>query len=236
MRSSLRALSFDPDRVRALRELVQRNYPDTRIRLRSSTNCEDLAEFNGAGLYESKGFNTDDDDSELFEDILEVYASLWTPHAFAEREFFGIDHELAGMAVLIHQAFPDEYANGVVLTIPRESDFSILINSQPGDNAVTNPESGQVPESLYFDQSASRQFDVRSESNIGPVFTPSGMASLLFELQAVSVRIHELLVDDLPPSDRRNFGADIEFKLMDGAGGVALYVKQARLSGVVLPE
>jgi hypothetical protein len=62
------------------------------------------------------------------------------------------------------------------------------------------------------------------------------MASLLFELQAVSIRIHDMLVEDLPPSDRRDFGADIEFKLTDDEDGVALYVKQARLSGAVLPE
>ncbi len=236
MRDALNAHAIDPARQQELRELISTHYPDTRIRLRSSTNCEDLPEFNGAGLYESKGFNTDDDESELWDDLLEVYASLWTPHAFAEREFYGIDHRLAGMGVLINEAFPDEFANGVVLTIPGERDFSILINSQPGEDAVTNPEPGQVPESILFEASGSDRFEVQSESSIGPVFSASGMETLLIELKTVSVRIHEMLTRDIPEVDRPAFGVDIEFKLEREGAGLALYVKQGRLLGTALPD
>jgi hypothetical protein len=236
MRDALESVAVDPARMRALRELVATRYPDTRIRLRSSTNCEDLPEFNGAGLYESKGFNTGDDDSELFDDLLEVYASLWTPHAFAEREFYGIDHRLAGMGVLINEAFPDEHANGVVLTIPADDNFSILINSQPGESAVTNPEPGQVPESILFEASGSDRFRLESESTIGPVFTAPGMEALLIELKAVSIGIHEMMRSTVADSDRRDFGVDIEFKLEREGDGLALYVKQARLLGTALPD
>ena len=236
MRDALSDRTIDPARQQELRELIATHYPDTRIRLRSSTNCEDLAEFNGAGLYESKGFNTDDDESELWDDLLEVYASLWTPHAFAEREFYGIDHRLAGMGVLINEAFPDEYANGVVLTIPGANDFSILINSQPGEAAVTNPEPGQVPESILFEASGSDRFQLQIESSIGPVFIVSGMEELLGELKTVSVRIHEILTRNISESSRRGFGVDIEFKLEREGADLALYVKQGRLLGTALPD
>lgn len=236
MRDALNAHAIDPARQQELRELIATHYPDTRIRLRSSTNCEDLPEFNGAGLYESKGFNTDDDESELWDDLLEVYASLWTPHAFAEREFYGIDHRLAGMGVLINEAFPDEHANGVVLTIPGDNDFSILINSQPGEAAVTNPEPGQVPESILFEASGSDRFQLQTESSIGPVFTTSDMEALLIELKTVSVRIHGMLTRDIPETDRPGFGVDIEFKLEREGAGLALYVKQGRLLGTALPD
>ena len=236
MRDALGAHAIDPARQQELRELIATHYPDTRIRLRSSTNCEDLPEFNGAGLYESKGFNTADDEAELWDDLLEVYASLWTPHAFAEREFYGIDHRLAGMGVLINEAFPDEHANGVVLTIPGKNDFSILINSQPGEAAVTNPEPGQVPESILFAASGSDRLQVQTESSIGPVFTTSGMQALLLELKTVSVRIHEILTSDIPETDRPEFGVDIEFKLEREGADLALYVKQGRLLGTTLPD
>jgi len=236
MRDALNAHAIDPARQQELRELIATHYPDTRIRLRSSTNCEDLPEFNGAGLYESKGFNTNDDESELWDDLLEVYASLWTPHAFAEREFYGIDHRLAGMGVLINEAFPDEHANGVVLTIPGADDFSVLINSQPGEAAVTNPEPGQVPESILFEASASDRFEVQTESSIGPVFTVAGMETLLIELKTVSVRIHEILTRDIPAADRPGYGVDIEFKLEREGARLALYVKQGRLLGTALPD
>jgi hypothetical protein len=236
MQARIRAQVVAPARKQALQEMLQQNYPGTRIRLRSSTNCEDLPEFNGAGLYESKGFNTDDDDAELYEDLLDVYASLWTPHAFAEREFYAIDHRLAGMAVLIHEAFPDEYANGVVLTIPAEGGFSVLINSQPGEHAVTNPEPGQVPESLLFASAESDRFQIQSESSIGPVFTASGMQALLLELKTVSMQIHQLLISSLPAAARQEFGVDIEFKLEQEGETVSLYVKQSRLLGMALPD
>ena len=236
MREALRSVSIAPEKQAALLALMENHYPDTRIRLRSSTNCEDLPEFNGAGLYESKGYNTYDDQSELFEDLLEVYASLWTPHAYAEREFYGIDQRRAGMAVLIHEAFPDEYANGVVLTIPGDDSFSILINSQPGESAVTNPEPGQVPESILFDDAATDDYLLRSASSIGPVFAPTAMRAPLFELKAVSIGIHDLLRRGLPEANRSTFGVDIEFKLVEEDGRISVFVKQGRLLGMALPN
>ena len=76
------------DTIHSLRVLLTQRYPRSRIRLRSSTNCEDLPRFNGAGLYESKGFNSMQNNARLARQLLEVYASLWSYEAFMEREHF----------------------------------------------------------------------------------------------------------------------------------------------------
>jgi hypothetical protein len=49
----------------SIRKVLEKYPAKTKIRLRSSTNNEDLPEFNGAGLYESKGFNSKDNDDKL---------------------------------------------------------------------------------------------------------------------------------------------------------------------------
>src|SRR5205085_1471408 len=69
--------------------------------VRSSSNAEDLPNFNGAGLYTTvpnvKG------DKELIEAIKTVWASLWNFEAYEARERTGIDHSKAFMAVLIQE-------------------------------------------------------------------------------------------------------------------------------------
>lgn len=240
IRKLIRSKSIEKNQLDALKTIIESQYPNTRIRLRSSTNCEDLAKFNGAGLYLSKGFNTNEHDSILERKLLQVFASLWTPHAFAEREFYGIDHKKAAMAVLIHEAFPNEYANGVSLTIPNEDDYLILVNSQIGENSVTNPEHGDVPESILIlhDLGYGVKVDttVQSQSSIGPVFQADSVAYILEELVVITKKVHTLMKKKAPNTDDKAFGVDIEFKLMREKDGIKLYIKQARLLGMALPD
>ena len=69
-------------------------YPEGQsLRYRSSTNNEDLAGFNGAGLYDSKTQDPDETVEDGIDKSLKgVFASLWTFRAFTEREFHRIDH------------------------------------------------------------------------------------------------------------------------------------------------
>lgn len=236
IRERIRSAEVNPELLAQINHLIEDTYHRQRIRLRSSTNCEDLPSFNGAGLYVSKGFNADQGDKKLAKKILQVYASLWSELAFEEREFYLIDHEKAGMAILINQAYSDEYANGVSLTLPENGKLSLYVNSQFGENSVTNPENGQIPESLLFKSAKSEAYTVKSTSNIQDVFLQEPLKPQLLKLHQLSYEMHELIAKNVKGEVKVEYGTDIEFKIMKEGERYRLYIKQARLLRSVLPE
>ncbi len=152
----------DPLLVKSLAQRVEDVFGTVKkaIRCRSSSNAEDLLEFNGAGLYSSTGAcaadDLDDDrlgpsacdpgqegERGLARGLKRVWASLWNFRAYEEREYYQIPHLNTKMAVLISEAFPDELANGVAFTgnPALRGDRRFLVNAQLGDNEVvfTNP-------------------------------------------------------------------------------------------------
>jgi hypothetical protein len=211
-------------------------YKGKKVRLRSSTNCEDLAEFNGAGLYVSKGFWEGSERAIIQKKILEVYASLWLTRAFEERDFFGIEHRNAAMGILINEAFPDEYANGVALTLPNdEGTPTIHVNTQYGELSVTNPEGAEIPEVIYFRHLDSKWYVTESKSSVHNIFVDNpALTPLVRQLQKACVKIDVLLRKKI--TDPENYGVDVEFKIMKEGTTFKLYIKQARLLNVVLPE
>lgn len=236
IRKAIRDTPLDPALLASLRELVEREHPGRRIRLRSSTNNEDLPRFNGAGLYTSKGYDVGDPVDELESDLKKVFASLWSSHAFAERAFYGVDHRAVGMAVLIHEAFPDEAANAVVLTVPREGGVDVVVNANPGSASVTNPEPGVAPERLRV-ALAGGEPTVEGRSSIGPVFAGGFAEALLPRLLEDTAKIHALLTErQRSRGDTAAYGVDIEIKVVHTPGGLALFVKQARLLAATAPE
>ena len=140
-----------------------------RIRLRSSTNSEDLEGFTGAGLYNSDGVNIFEKrdaggynnvpkswkkiEKDLVETTRFVYSSVWNDRAFEEREWFGINgekHFQVKVGVLMHRGYPakgfdgkpGELANGVAISQDVFDDtrsYHTFINGQHFDLAVTNP-------------------------------------------------------------------------------------------------
>jgi hypothetical protein len=236
IRNQIAAASLDEQIFRELDIICKQYYKGKKVRLRSSTNCEDLAEFNGAGLYVSKGFWEGSERAIIQKKILEVYASLWLVRAFEERDFFGINHKKAAMGILINEAFPDEYANGVALTLPNpKGTSSIHINTQYGELSVTNPEGAEVPEVLYFRQFDSKWYVTESKSSVQNIFVDNPkLTPVVRQLQKACVRIDALLRNKI--SEPENYGVDVEFKIMKEGTVFKLYIKQARLLNVMLPE
>ena len=88
-------------------------FPAKGVFARSSTNSEDLPNFNGAGLYTSMpNLRTDD---QLIEGIKTVWASVWNFEAYEARERAGIEHSKIYMAVLIQEGINSE-SSGVMIT------------------------------------------------------------------------------------------------------------------------
>jgi len=140
-----------------------------KIRLRSSTNMEDMQGFSGAGLYNSAGVWLYDKvagirlsrapskwkkiKKRLMKKIPFVYSSVWNDRAFEEREWYSVNgkkHLDIKMGIAIHRGFPfkeldqstGEIANGVAITTDLNDPQAfekVYLNSQHYDLAVTNP-------------------------------------------------------------------------------------------------
>jgi len=188
--------------------------PTTRLRLRSSTNAEDLPEFSGAGLYDSYGAAATGDDL-VSDEIRKVWASVWNWRAFEERAFWGIDQRAVRMGVGVHPGYPDEQANGVMLTVnvadPTVAGF--YVNVQKGEMSVTNPADGAVPEVFSIVeapgggvQTIRQRFSSLSPN--APLMTEAEVAALF--AAAGEVQRH---FAPLYGADPEGFALDLEFKL-----------------------
>ena len=120
-----------------------------KVKIRSSTNSEDLPNFSGAGLYDSYGAY-ESGDRAASKVVTKLFASVWNFRAFEERAFWNIDHQAVRMGCAINQAFTDELANGVLITenIADPTVAGMYVNVQQGEESVTNPTNGALPEVL----------------------------------------------------------------------------------------
>ena len=109
-------------RTEVLRRL-HAEFPGKGVFARSSTNSEDLPNFNGAGLYTSMpNLRTDD---QLIEGIKTVWASVWNFEAYEARERAGIDHSKIYMAVLVQEGINSESSGVMITTDPFNRDSKI---------------------------------------------------------------------------------------------------------------
>lgn len=206
-------------------------FPEGRaIRLRSSTNNEDLPGFSGAGLYDS--FTHHPDEGHISKSVKQVYASLWNFRAYEERAFFRIDHMAAAMGVLVHPNYAGERANGVAVTEdivyqtggdgrPR----MYYVNTQIGEDMVTNPEGESIPEELLLSTRGARDDRFIRSSNRtadgGAILNDEHRNELRAYLRTLQGRFRDLY----EVSANERFAMEIEFKITsDGR----LAVKQAR--------
>ena len=80
--------------------------------------------------------------------LTRVWASLWNPEAYDEREWYGLDQRLVAMAVLVDPRIQQELANIVAFsgnpTTPADDRY--LVNAQAGELAVVSANPGVYPE------------------------------------------------------------------------------------------
>ena len=196
------------------------------LRYRSSTNNEDLPNFNGAGLYDSKTQHPEETEEDgISKSLKQVYASLWNFRAFIERDFHRIDHLTAAMGVLVHPNYSDELVNGVAVSGDPVYGFGehYYVNSQVGEDLVTNPEAHSVPEETLLNQDGG--YRVVALSNQTPpgqlLMTDDQMRQLRQYLDAIHDRFAELY----NPAPGQAFAMEIEFKITSDN---ILAIKQAR--------
>ena len=206
---------------------LQKSFPeDTSIRCRSSTNNEDLPNFSGAGLYDS--FTHHPDEGHLSKSIKQVFASLWNFRAFEAREFYRIDHFATAMGVLLHPNFAGELANGVAVTddILYQTEGTYYLNTQVGEDLVTNPDTQSIPEDILLDRSDVRDYRVVTTSNRVTdgkrILTDGYLRELRTYLGVIHSRFRGLYQSG---GGNREFAMEIEFKITDNG---ELSIKQAR--------
>ena len=201
----------------ALDAKVRNLYGEAGVRLRSSTNSEDLSDFNGAGLYKSVKATAREKDLPS-DEIRKVWASVWSFKVFEERALWNIDHMSVQMAVAVHEAFPDEVANGVIITqnIADYSVAGIYANIQVGETSITNPEGGELPEIISIIESPAPQRGVQTvllqHSSLSPdslILTDGEIYPLYRFVQKIQNRFASLY-DKNPDA----LALDIEFKVM----------------------
>ena len=210
--------------------VVQRSFPEgVSIRCRSSTNNEDLPGFSGAGLYDS--FTHNPDEGHLSKSIQQVFASLWNFRAFDEREFYRIDHKLAAMGVLLHPNFKREKANGVAVTEDilyetQGTQGNYYLNTQIGEDLVTNPNELSTPEEILLGWYAKDGHTVVRQSNQAPtgktLLEETHLRELRNHLKEIHNRFAELYGRE---REDRNFAMEIEYKVTESG---KLVIKQAR--------
>lgn len=199
----------------------------TSVRCRSSTNNEDLPGFSGAGLYDSKTQHPDE--GHISKSVKQIYASMWNLRAFEEREFHRVDHFKAAMGVLCHPNYSDEKVNGVgVSTDPLyQTDQTFYLNSQMGEDLVTNPNNASIAEEVLIEQASAgaADFTVIQRSNMIPTDSMLMGDNFLREIRDYLTVIHNEFAKLYNAEDNPTFAMDIEYKITTEN---QLSIKQAR--------
>ncbi len=206
---------------------MHETFPEgTSLRYRSSTNNEDLPGFSGAGLYDSKTQDPEEtEDDGIDKSIKGVWVSLWNFRAFVERDFHRIDHTKAAMGVLVHPNYSGELVNGVAVSFDPVSgrDGTYYVNSQIGEDLVTNPEAHSVPEEVLLYPDGTRRILALSNQILrGQLLMTKDQ---LRQLRRHLATIHERFGELYGIEDDEQFAMEIEFKITSDN---VLAIKQAR--------
>jgi pyruvate,water dikinase len=189
-------------------------FGDGKVKLRSSTNVEDLADFNGAGLYESYPATASGTERASLV-VRRVWSSAWSFGAFEERAWWNVDQSRVAMGVAVNPAISDERAYGVVITggVAPCSSGQSYVNVQLGEVSVTNPSAGAIAEAYCTVASTSGETQARilAYSTLSPDLALLSQSEVQ-ALQALTAQIvlHFAPLYGTAPAQTH---LDLEFKL-----------------------
>jgi len=238
LRDDMKAAPVDSAFEQMLKNKLDTDFPGLRMKLRSSTNCEDLNGFTGAGLYQSAVYDPADPEKPLLKAVRKVWASVWLFRAFEEREYRSISHNEVGMAVLVNLSFPAEESNGVAITANIFDSEGLepghYVNVQLGDTSVVLPPEGTTSDQfVYYYDMPGQPIVYLAHSNMVPegqtVLTRAQVETLSQALSA----IHNFFNPIYGPNTKEHFfGMDVEFKFDQDpekpGSDIQLFIKQAR--------
>jgi hypothetical protein len=238
LRAAMLTKPLDPTLDSMLQAKFAAEYPGMKMRFRTSTNSEDLEGFPCAGCYESHTgdpakWNTIQDAIRL------AFASTWLYRTVEERNYYGVDHKSVTMALLVHEFFADEEANGVAVTNnPFDAtgvDPAFYINVQQGGDAeVVHPPKGvQSDQMLYYFGSPNQPISYLAHSNLIPTGTTVLTKYQIYTLGTALAAIHDRFSEAYGPASGNNawYAMDVEFKFDNEyapAELAKLFIKQAR--------
>jgi pyruvate, water dikinase len=230
LRSLFCLLPVAPAFASSLDSRVTTLFGAAKVRLRSSSNAEDLPGFSGAGLYTSVSANKPGEPASAR--ICEVWGSAWNWGAVEERAFWNVDQEATRMAVAVETSYPDEAANGVLITqnIADPMSRGMYVNVQLGETSVTNPSNGETPEVLSIIAAPdSIQVARQRFSSMSP-FTAILSDDEVFALYQAAAKVQShfapLYCMGDPKCDADTYALDLEFKFVGPSRD--LVVKQVR--------
>lgn len=229
-----------------------------KIKLRSSTNSEDLPNFNGAGLYSSESYkpvNKEGKEKKLAKKIeslkkalQEVWSSVWTLRAFEERTLFRIPHDQVRMGIQANISFANEGVDGVVVTKnmsgdPRLPGDGVYIEAQRGDeHSVANPQPGVKPARILVSIDRSQplnkeayQIHILQMSNIDDdmiTILPADNPKPVMNEEEIKDLVYQSLKAEAhfrTLQGKEDLVLDLEFKVdAEDTGSRQVYIKQAR--------
>ncbi|MFZ5481260.1 MAG: PEP/pyruvate-binding domain-containing protein [Myxococcota bacterium] len=235
-KDELRSKPMRPEVVEAVIAKAAQMFPGESIRFRSSTNSEDLGDFTGAGLYDSETGDptlVGDGEDTVEWAMKKVWAQVWNPRAYEEREYYSIVHLDVGMGLLVHANFPDEEANGVAITNnPFDTtglEPAFYVNAQEGGEDVVAPEPGVFADAyLQYYYSPGQPIVYIQHSTLVDEGETVLTTAESYELAVALDAVHRFFQDAY--GDRDWYAMDVEWKFDDKytPGTPTVWIKQAR--------
>ncbi|HYP02208.1 MAG TPA: PEP/pyruvate-binding domain-containing protein [Pyrinomonadaceae bacterium] len=171
MRARIQAGKMQDELRGAVLRRVRAEYQGKGLFVRSSTNAEDLPNFNGAGLYSTVPNVREEE--KLIEAIKTVWASVWNFEAYEARERAVIDHTKVYPAVLIQEGvnadsagvmittdpYDDSNRQGIYISAKRGLGIKVVEGKKIAEQIIYSPRSQSVSVLTRSDEESLLTFD-----------------------------------------------------------------------------